>query len=595
MSGLFDQVVNYSPPLLTTGQVNYKGTWNASTNSPTLVTPPAVTSKGDYYVVSAAGTQFTISFAVGDWIISNGAAWEKVDLTDAVSSVHGRTGAVVGVSTDYSAVGITNTAIGASSPSTGAFTTLSAASLTSPAASNLTLGTGSAGTALTFTSATGAATFAAPVTTSAGFVSNTTSAAALINTPTSTSQRFLQLANSTNGNIYVGVESSVAGAFFTGSTAYEPVIYTPAASLFLRTSSGTVRTNGNFKVEGTTASTSTTTGALIVSGGAGFAGNVHSGGTGNFSGVITSLGGNAGVQIYDRTNGVSDAWLMSAINGPSSVLSFVNNGNSELTVGKGGTVTARGALTAASGTMATSFGGITTGLTLNNASTNATAGRGVQIDFTGTSGGTLARIIGQTTTTANTTGSLTFQTASAGVYGTRMTIAANGDTSILSTTASTSTTTGSLVNSGGFGNAGAAYFGGLVSASHSLTVIGGAAIGVAAFQASGNQASQLIANLTSSISGAGTSFGLRVAAGTNASDYAFRVLNQAGSSTHLEVRGDGLVSAGNGLAVTGTLSSTGALSIGNTVNTVSPTSPNRTVTIVINGTTYYLAAKTTND
>jgi len=50
-----------------------------------------------------------------------------------------------------------------------------------------------------------------------------------------------------------------------------------------------------------------------------------------------------------------------------------------------------------------------------------------------------------------------------------------------------------------------------------------------------------------------------------------------------------------GLAVTGALSTTGALAIGNTVNTVSPTSPNRTVTIVIGGTTYYLAAKTTND
>jgi hypothetical protein len=49
------------------------------------------------------------------------------------------------------------------------------------------------------------------------------------------------------------------------------------------------------------------------------------------------------------------------------------------------------------------------------------------------------------------------------------------------------------------------------------------------------------------------------------------------------------------VAVTGALSSTGALAIGNTVNTVSPTSPNRTVTIVIGGTTYYLAAKTTND
>jgi hypothetical protein len=47
--------------------------------------------------------------------------------------------------------------------------------------------------------------------------------------------------------------------------------------------------------------------------------------------------------------------------------------------------------------------------------------------------------------------------------------------------------------------------------------------------------------------------------------------------------------------VAGALSSTGALAIGNTVNTVSPTSPNRTITMVIGGTTYYLHAKTTND
>jgi hypothetical protein len=40
----------------------------------------------------------------------------------------------------------------------------------------------------------------------------------------------------------------------------------------------------------------------------------------------------------------------------------------------------------------------------------------------------------------------------------------NGAVSIASTTASTSTTTGSLVNSGGFGNAGAAYFGQQVTA-----------------------------------------------------------------------------------------------------------------------------------
>ena len=128
MSGIFDQIINYSPPLIVSGTVNYKGTWNASTNNPPLSNPPVASTKGDYYVVSTAGTQFSISFAVGDWIISSGTAWEKVDLTDAVSSVFGRTGAVVGVSTDYSAVGLTNTAIGASSPSTGAFTTVTASS-----------------------------------------------------------------------------------------------------------------------------------------------------------------------------------------------------------------------------------------------------------------------------------------------------------------------------------------------------------------------------------------------------------------------------------------------------------------------------------
>ena len=39
----------------------------------------------------------------------------------------------------------------------------------------------------------------------------------------------------------------------------------------------------------------------------------------------------------------------------------------------------------------------------------------------------------------------------------------------------------------------------------------------------------------------------------------------------------------------------GAVTIGNTVNTVSPTSPNRTITMVVGGVTLYIAAKTTND
>jgi hypothetical protein len=54
---------------------------------------------------------------------------------------------------------------------------------------------------------------------------------------------------------------------------------------------------------------------------------------------------------------------------------------------------------------------------------------------------------------------------------------------------------------------------------------------------------------------------------------------------------------GTGLSIgtTGDATFAGAIAIGNTVNTVSPTSPNRTITMVIGGTTYYIHAKTTND
>ena len=48
-------------------------------------------------------------------------------------------------------------------------------------------------------------------------------------------------------------------------------------------------------------------------------------------------------------------------------------------------------------------------------------------------------------------------------------------------------------------------------------------------------------------------------------------------------------------ATNSTATFAGAIAIGNTVNTVSPTSPNRTITMVIGGTTYYIHAKTTND
>ena len=76
------------------GAVVYQGTWNASTNTPTLPTP-AIGNKGYYYVVSVGGTYLGTPYGVGDWVISNGTAWEKVDNTQSVTSVNGLTGAVV--------------------------------------------------------------------------------------------------------------------------------------------------------------------------------------------------------------------------------------------------------------------------------------------------------------------------------------------------------------------------------------------------------------------------------------------------------------------------------------------------------------------
>ena len=89
---------------LTVSAFEYKGTYNASTNSPSLVNGTG--SAGDQYKVSVAGSQDfgsgSISFAVGDYVLYNGSIWEKVDTTDAVSSVNSQTGAVVLTTSDIS-------------------------------------------------------------------------------------------------------------------------------------------------------------------------------------------------------------------------------------------------------------------------------------------------------------------------------------------------------------------------------------------------------------------------------------------------------------------------------------------------------------
>jgi hypothetical protein len=83
-------------PAAVLGALSYQGTWDASTNTPTLTS--SVGTKGYYYVVSVAGStnlNGITDWLVGDWAVYNGTAWQKVDNTDSVTSVNGFTGAVV--------------------------------------------------------------------------------------------------------------------------------------------------------------------------------------------------------------------------------------------------------------------------------------------------------------------------------------------------------------------------------------------------------------------------------------------------------------------------------------------------------------------
>jgi len=77
------------------GALQYQGTWNADTNTPTL--SGGTGTEGHYYIVSVAGSTSIdgiTDWEIGDWIVANTSTWEKIDNSDKVSSVSGKTGVV---------------------------------------------------------------------------------------------------------------------------------------------------------------------------------------------------------------------------------------------------------------------------------------------------------------------------------------------------------------------------------------------------------------------------------------------------------------------------------------------------------------------
>ena len=76
-----------------TGKVTASANFKAKYGDTTVV-PAAAQVEGAYFVATGDGTTNGVSYNTGDWVLSTGESWVKVDNTDAVTSVAGLTGAV---------------------------------------------------------------------------------------------------------------------------------------------------------------------------------------------------------------------------------------------------------------------------------------------------------------------------------------------------------------------------------------------------------------------------------------------------------------------------------------------------------------------
>jgi hypothetical protein len=161
-------------PSAVVGGLNYKGTWNASTNSPALASGTG--TKGWMYKVATAGStniDGITQWNVGDIIAFNGTTWDKIDgVASEVTSVFGRTGDVVLQPADMITSWSTqtkNTVLAAPSAANGAVSFRALVAADMPLATTSLVGAVSVSTGL---SVTGAGVLTANVVTVAGRTGN---------------------------------------------------------------------------------------------------------------------------------------------------------------------------------------------------------------------------------------------------------------------------------------------------------------------------------------------------------------------------------------------------------------------------------------
>lgn len=182
----------------------------------------------------------------------------------------------------------------------------------------------------------------------------------------------------------------------------------------------------------TTASTSTTTGALVVSGGVGVAGAIFGGANLTLAGDTVTLGDTAGQAIIKVDGASADASLQLRPKGTGAVAAYNPSVGAIATFSNNAGATAN--------TNFIDWGNSSTG---NNIISTVSASFDTNV-------GTVLRWI------KGTGKSIFFQTTAAGAL---LTISSAGDATVHGTTASTSTSTGALIVSGGVGIAGALFLG----------------------------------------------------------------------------------------------------------------------------------------
>ena len=427
----------------------YQGTWNASTNTPTLTS--SVGTQSYYYVVSVAGTtnlDGVNTWNVGDWAIFSGTTWTKVpgSASESFTNLTTTSLAVTGLTGYMYANGASNLTASTTIPTTALSGTVTNAQLANSTISGISLGSSLAaltiGTGLSGTSYSGgtAATIA---------ISNTAVTAGAYTNANITVNAQGQITLAANGSPG-GVTTFSAGTTgFTPSTASTGAIVlagtlnvanggtgvttsTGSGSVVLSTSPTLVTpllgtpTSGNFSTgtftwptfnQNTTGTASNVTGIVaLANGGTGTATpslvagtNITITGTfpnqtinGSASGVTTFSGGTTGLTPATATSGaVTLAGTLAVANGGTGVTTSTGTGNTVLStsptlvtpvlgVASATSYAATGAITSAATSGAYSFGTMSYSDTNLFASFNTSVNSYAQIILQNTSTGASA-------------------------------------------------------------------------------------------------------------------------------------------------------------------------------------------------------------